>query len=297
MDMTLAPLLRYLPDWVGRELESFPSGQQGQITELRLRRDKPVTLCLGGRYSPLCGRRLTFRELEQTILRFCDYSMQSCQEQLRQGYIALPGGHRVGVCGQAVYRQGKLFCLEEIGFANLRLARPITGLARPVLAPFFPWKQPPSLLLAGEPGSGKTTLARDLARSFSVGELTSGVPVAVIDSRGELGGCPDFLGDNADLFSGYSKTDAMEIALRTMAPRVMVCDEIGGEEETPLLRRCFQSGVSVIATAHACCPEELFDRPELGTLLAHGCFDGLVMLDSRTPSVPKTILLKKELTR
>ena len=297
MDQTLSPLLHYLPDWVGQKLDQLPPGQQGEITELRLRRDKPVGLCLTGTYPPLSSRKLTPWELEQTLLRFCDYSMQSCQEQLRQGYIALPGGHRVGVCGQAVYRQGKFFCLEEIQSANLRIARPITGLAEPVLACFFPWKQPPSLLLVGEPGSGKTTLARDLARSFSMGGLAPGVPVAVIDPRGELGGCPDFLGDNADLFSGYSKTDAMEIALRTMAPRVMVCDEIGGEEETPLLRRCFQSGVSVIATAHAAAPDQLFSRPVLGELLKGGCFDGLVLLSSQHPSKPQTILYQKELTR
>lgn len=297
MDQTLSPLLHYLPDWVARELDRLPPQRQGGITELRLRRDKPVGLCLGGSYPSLASRKLTSWELEQTLLRFCDYSMQSCQEQLQQGYIALPGGHRVGVCGQAVYRQGKFFCLEEIQSANLRIARPITGLAEPVLACFFPWKQPPSLLLAGEPGSGKTTLARDLARSLSVGGLAPGVPVAVIDPRGELGGCPDFLGNNADLFSGYSKTDAMEIALRTMAPRVMVCDEIGGEEETPLLRRCFQSGVSVIATAHAASPDQLFSRPVLGELLKAGCFDGLVLLSSRHPSIPQTILYQKELTR
>lgn len=297
MDKILSPLLHYLPDWVGQELDRFSGGQQGVITELRLHREKPVILCLSGSYPALCSRKLTSGELEQTLLRFCDYSMQSCQDQLRQGYIALPGGHRVGVCGQAVYRQGKFFCLDRIQSANLRLARPITGLAQPVLACFFPWKQPPSLLLAGEPGSGKTTLARDLARSLSRGELAPGVPVAVIDPRGELGGCPDFLGDNADLFSGYSKTDAMEIALRTMAPRVMVCDEIGGEEETPLLRQCFQSGVSVIATAHASQPKQLFARPVLGELLRAGCFDGLVMLSSQSPSVAQTIQYKKELTR
>lgn len=297
MEQILSPLLHYLPDWVGQALDRLPPGKQQQITELRLRREKPVGLCLCGTYPALSQRKLTARELEQTLLRLCDYSMQSCQEQIRQGYIPLPGGHRVGVCGQAAYRQGKFFCLEEIQSANLRIARPITGLARTVLACFSPWTQPPSLLLAGEPGSGKTTLARDLARSFSIGTLAPGVPVAVIDPRGELGGCPEFLGDNADLFSGYSKTDAMEIALRTMAPRVMVCDEIGGEEETPLLRRCFQSGVSVVATAHAASPDQLFSRPVLGELLRTGCFDGLVLLSSKHPSVPQTILYKKELTR
>lgn len=296
MDQTLSPLLHYLPDWVSRELDRLSAAEQGQITELRLRRDQPVGLCLHGSYPVLSSRRLSPWEMEQTLLRFCDYSMQSCQEQMRQGYIPLPGGHRVGVCGQAVYRQGKFFCLEEIQSANLRIARPITGLAQPVLACFYPWKQPPSLLLAGEPGSGKTTLARDLARNLSVGELAFAVPVAVIDPRGELGGSPEFLGPNADLFAGYSKIDAMEIALRTMAPKVMVCDEIGGEEETPLLRRCFQSGVSVIATAHASTPDQLLSRPVLGELLRAGCFDGLVLLSSQKPSVPQTILYKKELT-
>ena len=148
MDQTLSPLLRYLPDWVAQELDRLPLKQQGEITELRLRRDKSVGLCLGGGYPSLSSRRLTPWELEQTLLRFCDYSMQSCQEQLRQGYIALPGGHRVGVCGQAVYRQGKFFCLEEIQSANLRIARPITGLAEPVLACFFPLEAA-SFLAAG----------------------------------------------------------------------------------------------------------------------------------------------------
>ena len=218
----------------GAGLGPAAPGKQQQITELRLRREKPVGLCLCGTYPALSQRKLTARELEQTLLRLCDYSMQSCQEQIRQGYIPLPGGHRVGFADRPHTARESFSAWKKSKAPTCGLPRPITGLAQPVLACFSPWKQPPSLLLAGEPGSGKTTLARDLARSFSIGTLAPGVPVAVIDPRGELGGCPEFLGDNADLFSGYSKTDAMEIALRTMAPRVMVCDEIGRGGGDPL---------------------------------------------------------------
>ena len=176
MDQTLSPLLRYLPDWVAQELDRLPLKQQGEITELRLRRDKSVGLCLA--VLPVLKQpQLTPWELEQTLLRFCDYSMQSCQEQLRQGYIALPGGHRVGFADRP-------FTVRENSSAWKKFKVRISGSPGPSLD----WRSRTGLLFSLEAASFLAAGRRARKRKNHIGSGSGSLSFGGWTGSGGAGG-------------------------------------------------------------------------------------------------------------
>ena len=188
----------------------------------------------------------------------------------------LPGAHRVGFCGTAAGQDGKLSTLRDVSSLNIRFAREVRGCARELYDRAFQ-DGLCSLVIAGKPLSGKTTVLRDLARLL--GEEHR---VCVIDSRGELagvhGGIPALdVGENTDVLNGDSKAEGIMCALRSLSPDIIVCDEIGDDAEE--VRQCMYCGVKLVVSAHAGSIRELCGRPGTAELLPY--FDKAALLGNR----------------
>lgn len=284
-----AAVARLPQPWAG-QLGAVPSAQAGAITEIRLRSGCPLAVTWDGavrfvgRSGELvaqgAGRQLpllSHSQLQQCFVHLCRYSVFSYENQLRQGFFTLPGGHRVGVASQAAWQGQRLCQPQNITALTLRVARQSPLADRDAWAALLGQRQP-RLLVAGAPGSGKTTLLRGLARLLS----DAGRRVAVLDERCELfpvdtdGFCftPPW---NCDVLSGYPKALAMRQALRALAPQLFLCDELGDGEADGLLES-LNGGVGFVATLHAGTLSEVCARRQVRRLLAAGALQQVVLL-------------------
>ena len=253
-----------LPQTVQIALTGIPDAQ---IEELRLRvGQKPAVLYAGGE-RPLSVRTVLLqKELQQTLLNASAQSQYAVQEQLRSGYLSLPGGYRLGVCGSAVVQNGCMTGLREISSLALRVPHDIRYPPERLL----PYLQE-SCLLAGAPGSGKTTENRQR--------------VAVVDERLELAGAvhgvPQFdLGPCTDVLSGCPKGEGMLMLLRGMNPQVIAVDEITAEEDIRAMCLAANCGVGLLASIHAASVDELHQKPLWRELLRARVFRRCIVIRS-----------------
>lgn len=270
MDRMLADLLKYLPDGIASELTSLaPSSAD----ELRLR--------LGGACTVLSsGKRIILRstvsrdELDLTFKSMCGGSVYAHRETICRGYIALPGGIRVGIVGTAVTEGGTINAIVKISSMCIRLPHDIRSVGAPVQRLIERSEGSAGVLVYSPPGVGKTTLLRSVI--IALGSRTRSPDIAVVDTRGELG-CFLPRGLSADLLTGYPRGKGIEFATRTLAPRLIVCDEIGGDiNECKSIIAAYNCGVPLLASAHAATVSELMRRPGISMLCDAGVFGHLV---------------------
>jgi len=282
-DPILAGLLRVLPPPVREAVEALPPETQGRLEELRLRRGGEITAVFDGREEPLSPLRplkAGAEELEYLLNAATGYSVYARSETIREGFVPLPGGHRVGLCGTAVMERGSIVTLRDVSSASVRVARQFRGSADEAYRALA--GRPASFLLAGPPGSGKTTLLRDLVRQLSD---RGGRRVGVVDSRGEIaaceGGTPQLsVGRHTDVISLCPKEQGVEILLRAMRPDYIAVDEITCAADAEAMLRAGGCGARLLATAHAFSGEELRRRPVYRRLLESGIFGLIGYLDS-----------------
>ena len=266
-------ILRILPQAVQAALAGTP---EAQIEELRLRvGQRPSVLYAGVERALPVRDTLSQAELQQILLNASAQSQYAVQEQLRSGYLSLPGGYRLGVCGSAVVQNGCMTGLREVSSLALRVPHAIRHPTQ-ILLPYLQ----ESCLLAGAPGSGKTTLLRSCIRTLS----ETGQRVAVVDERLELAGAvhgvPQFdLGPCTDVLSGCPKGEGMLMLLRSMNPQWLAVDEITQPEDFAAIRQAGGCGVKLLATLHAGSAEELKNKPLCRELFSTGIFRLVLYLD------------------
>lgn len=268
-------VLYALPQRIKRTLEFLPDNIKDKTEEIRIRTNLPVALTISGKsvfltksgqVTDYISRDLIITEKSEVLEAFrllCANSVYAHAEEIKKGYIIMRSGNRAGICGTMVNGN-----MKDISSINIRIAREITGCAD-CLASLFDGG---GILIAGPPGSGKTTILRDIIRQLSDGVHKNPRRIAVIDGRGELSGSYSGerfcnLGNNTDILLSEDKAAASLIALRTMYPDIIAFDEIGTAAELKSVSEIFSAGVSIITTAHIGVKQDLLRRSVTKELL------------------------------
>lgn len=256
-------LFKYLPSHIMRAMVSLDESVLAQVTEVRLRSGQRACVTFRGRTVAL-EATCTQSDIDYAVERMCGFSRYSAEESLRSGYITLEDGSRVGVCGEAVCEGGKIKTLVTISSVNIRLRRTVPMYAAKLVA-FYGAGGPRGTLVISPPMFGKTTLLSSAAALLG----GRGVRVAVADERGEL-----VMGNvlGVDVLSGCPKPLAIEMLTRTMAPQVIVCDELSHTESSAVLQ-AQSAGVALIASLHADSVENAMRRPFARELVDAGVFE------------------------
>jgi len=279
-------MIKYFPKELKEEIESV---DLQEIEEIRLRVNQNVLLKFSNR-EKLLSYVVNSKSMQDLLERMCENSIYSYQEQIREGYIVLNNGNRVGITGNAVVIDGKITHLSYISSMNIRIAREIKGCSNKIL-PYVLSSTGTigNTLIVSPPGRGKTTLLRDLIRNLSNGinEYNwKGATISVVDERGEIaamnqGVAKKDVGIRTDVIDHIKKDTGMRMLIRSMAPEIIAADEIGSKEDVDAILYALQSGVKGIFTAHASSVEELKKNPELKKLIEQDVFSTILLIRTK----------------
>lgn len=279
-------ILEFLPKRLRKYL-AFVSLEN--VEEIRLRRGQPLMIYTNndvwfvnreGIVNKTLKENVTVNEddINSALELISGHSLYAVEQSLKRGYITVSGGHRIGICGSVVLKNGRIHTINHINALNYRLSREITGAGDVLINTIVRDNRVLNTLIVSPPGCGKTTLLRDLIRQIS----QKGFKVSVADERNEISAVHngDFgynLGFSCDVLEGASKSDAMSILIRSMSPQVIATDEIGTQKDFEIINKAMHSGVAVISTIHSDSRKTLIKRdPKLCK-----CFDCIVTLSHK----------------
>lgn len=264
------------PEEVRAELELL---MPGELREIRIRADRPAVMVTADRVSAL-GWMPGQRQVEAMAEALSEHSLYARTDETCQGYVTLRGGHRMGLCGR-VHHHGNQRQLQDIGSICIRIAGQWPGAADSLVPRARLNGQAQSMLIIGLPGAGKTTILRDLTRQLSSGK--NALQVSVIDERGELAACVNGVpqldvGLAADVLDGCPKTEAVPWLIRSMAPQVIVTDELADAEDAACMLDAMACGAAVVASVHGSSLNEVASRPAMAALMARRAFQTYAVL-------------------
>lgn len=222
--------------------------------------------------------------MKETLSRMSQYSMYALEEEICRGFFTLQGGHRIGIVGKTVCRQGKITAMRNISGLNIRIAREKKGCAGELLSYIRQGEEIHNTLILSPPGIGKTTMLRDCIRRLSNGEDNlPGQKVGVVDERSEIAasfqGIPqNDLGIRTDVLDCCPKAEGMRLLLRSMSPQIIAVDELGSREDCQAVEEVLHCGCRILGTMHIGSMEELQEKAYLRKWLEKGFFERFVYL-------------------
>ncbi len=282
---------------IRQRLERLPLDYQ-RVYEIRMRVHSPCLILYQGEEFFL-GRkgsmtreigqayRVTGEDIQETMEHIAGYSLYAYEEEIRQGYLTVQGGHRVGIAGKAIVEGEHVRGVKYISYINVRLSHQVKGCAAPVM----PYIRSPDgvyhTLIISPPRCGKTTLLRDLIRQLSDGDSRHpGLTVGVVDERSEIGGCyqgvaQNDLGIRTDVLDCCPKAEGMMMLIRSMSPAVVAVDEIGDYRDIHAIEAVIHCGCKLVATVHGDSIEDLQQKPLFERLMNEHVFQRYILLQGR----------------
>ena len=283
---------------INEVLEYFPSNIKSkilennleQLEEIRLRTNRNILLKIGQEEIKI-DYVINTQEILEILQRICDNSIYTYQSQICNGYITIKGGHRVGISGNVVVKDGQVINISHIYSLNFRIARQVIDCSYSILPYILNTKENTiyNTIILSPPGRGKTTLLRDSVRKISEGIQEynfKGITVGVVDERGEIAamykGIPqNDLGERTDILDNVSKDIGMKMLIRSMNPKVIVADEIGTEQDIEAINYAITSGVKGLFTAHGDSLENITLNPILSKLYKLDIIERIILIEEK----------------
>lgn len=270
-----------------------------KLQEIRLRMNAPLLVIYANREAfisedaklvdnPSKAVLVTKNEIRETMEYISNYSLYAFEDEIKQGFITINGGHRIGIAGKTIMEDDAIKGMKHISFINIRLAHQVKGCADPVL-PYLINKLAAGIyhtLIISPPRCGKTTLLRDIIRQLSDGSpYHDGMSVGVVDERSEIGACymgtpQNELGIRTDILDCCPKAKGMMMLIRSMSPQVIAVDEIGSKEDLDAIDYVIGCGCKLIATVHGSSIEDIKNKPTLSELVKKKLFERYIILSN-----------------
>ena len=262
--------------------------QEDAVQEIRIKSGKPVILNLSYGEKVL-DYRTTSEDLKFMMAKVSNYSLYAFEEEIKQGYITLKGGHRVGLAGECVISNGEVRTIKNISSLNIRICREIIGSSNKIMNLITNNNRVYNTLIVSPPKCGKTTILRDIAKNISNGMYKinlSGKKVTIVDERSEIAACyngvPQMnVGIRTDILDNCLKKSGMIMAIRSLSPEVLICDEIGTKGDLEALNMAFNSGVNVIVTVHGYDIADVYGRAVFKDLIDNCILERIILLSNR----------------
>lgn len=217
---------------------------------------------------------VSIEEINEIFSALCEYSVHAYKNEIIEGYITYEGGIRVGICGTAVYSEEKIYTIKDISALNIRIPHQIKGISKKI----YPYIEKGGILIIGPPCSGKTTLLRDF--SNLAGEKFK---TTIVDERMEIAGVfkgiPSFDVGNSTVLNGFIKSEGIKIAVRSMSPEIIICDEFGDEKDLSSAFFAMKSGVKIVASMHAFDKKDFISKVFVKKLLESEIFQTFIFIN------------------
>ena len=284
------------------------------LEEVRLRADQPLMVVWNGKdYFVTDQGQLSMDQsqswkvpeslLREAVEAFSSHSLYAYEEELRQGFFTIQGGHRIGVAGKVVLEHGAVKTMKYLSFLNVRIAHEKRGCADDILPHIRRSDGIYNTLMLSPPGIGKTTFLRDLIRQLSAGDAGApGMKVGVVDERSEIAAChlgipQNDLGPRTDVLDGCKKTEGIRMLLRSMSPQILAVDELGGKEDFAAVKQALCCGCRVLGTVHAGCVQELLDKPYLQACVTQKLFGRYILIERNSRGERSTTIYDERMER
>lgn len=284
--MKYEEVYKMLPDAIKNNVKEFLVLEE--VQEIRIKIGKPIIIVLSFQ-EKILDYIATKDDLRYMISKISNYSLYAFEEEIKQGYITLKGGHRVGLAGECVISKGEVRTIKNISSLNIRICKEIVGASNKVMRLITENNRVYNTLIVSPPKCGKTTILRDISRNLSNGMYQinlKGKKVTIVDERSEIAACYNGIpqmnvGIRTDVLDNCLKKSGMIMAIRSLSPEVLICDEIGTDSDLEALNMAFNSGVNIIVTVHGYDIDDIYNRRIFKELIDNCILERVILLSNK----------------